>query len=512
MASPVKHPRSSFPWFRRATPPDLLKAEARKRLEAMGIEVKREVKRSLRTRDPHAAKLRQAQLSAEWDARWQEWRKLLKDGPRDLSQKEVYALSAEIAALMIEKHSDNPGAPEDWSTTGLSHEKERNRFFGVEQQAIGALFDITRSHLRKRGLVVSDASILAITNNFAVKDWGRIYETLGGRADGNYSEPQWLKDRPKVDFKADGSSSPSITLTELHTVWRTWGRIREPREVTVGSYKRTLDEFALFVGHEDATRITPDDVQGYLEKLKAGKLSPKSIRDRMTVIVAVFNKAVKAHKLPTSPAQGMLPSAGPRGRAKRKAFTPDQARLILKATRKETGFRRWAPWLMAYSGMRVEEAGQLRKLDVQKVGASYFVHLTEEAGHIKNREDRLVPLHSVIIAEGFIKFATECKTERLFPEASFGRKGDRRDRGSKVLAPWVRALGIDDLKVPPNHGWRHWFRRFAEMNSMAPEARRLIEGRTEGLTEETYGVNGREEWLAKEMEKLPSIIDGRDGQ
>lgn len=469
----------------------------------MGITVKREVKRSLRTRDPHAAKLRQAQLSAEWDARWQDWRKLLKDGPRVLTQKEVFAIAAEVAEALLAKHEDNPGVPRDWIEwdEGALHQ----RLYGTDR-AITACNAAIDARLASNDLVVAPESRAAIIAQFNDKDRWQLYRVLQKRASGDYSESEWLKARPKVDFKAEGSSSPSITLTELHTVWRTWGRIREPREGTVESYKRTLDEFALFLGHEEATKITPDDVQAYLEKLKAGKLSPKSIRDRMTVIVAVFNKAVKARKLPNSPAQGMLPSAGPRGRAKRKAFSPDQARLILKATRKETGFRRWAPWLMAYSGMRVEEAGQLRKIDVQKIGASYFVQLTEEAGHIKNREDRLVPLHSAVIAEGFVEFVDGCRTERLFPEACFGQKRDRRDRGSKVLAPWVRALGIDDLKVPPSHGWRHWFKRFADVNGIVPEARRLIEGRTEGLTEETYGVGDREEWLAKEMEKLPLII------
>ena len=75
-----------------------------------------------------------------------------------------------------------------------------------------------------------------------------------------------------------------------------------------------------------------------------------------------------------------------------------------------------------------------------------------------------------------------------------------------MLGAWVRSLGITDLNVPSSHGWRHWFKRFCEENGVAPEARRLIEGRTEGLTEEQYGVNGRETWLAKEIEKLPAIL------
>jgi hypothetical protein len=64
-------------------------------------------------------------------------------------------------------------------------------------------------------------------------------------------------------------------------------------------------------GHEDAGRVTLDDVHRYLEHLKAaGKLSRKSLRDRIASLHALFAKGVKARKLSDNPAKGMLPSAG----------------------------------------------------------------------------------------------------------------------------------------------------------------------------------------------------------
>lgn len=347
---------------------------------------------------------------------------------------------------------------------------------------------------------------MAITDLFVDHDWKRIYESLKGRAEGDYSEPEWLKVRPKVDFKVDASASP-LVFKSLLEVWRKEPREYEPRARTVDAYGRILDELADFLKHSNATTVTDDDVRRYLEWLDGKGLAVKTRKDRLTALKAIFQAGVIAKKLADNPAKSIRFKKGPKAKAKRRAFTPEEAALILTATRAEKGFKRWAPWLMAYSGMRVEEAGQIRKADVTTLKERHYIWLTDAAGHVKNRQDRIVPLHPSVIAEGFMEFVEGCKTERLFPEASIGRDGKQKDGGSGLLGRWIRKrLKIDDASVPPNHGWRHWFKRFCESNGVIAEARRLVEGRSEGLTEEQYGTNDREEWLAKELEKLPAII------
>lgn len=504
MAAPVKHPRSSLLWFRRGTPRDILRNMGR--LRAMGLAVTREVKQSLGTRDPREAKLLQAQLSAQWDERWQEWRRLLEDGPRVLTQKEVFAIAAEVAEGLLAKHEDNPGAPQDWTEwdEGAIH----HRLYGTDR-AIAACHAAIDARLSANGLVVAPESRAAIIVQFNDKDRWQLYKVLQKRASGDYSESAWLKARPKVDFKADASAI-HLTFKALLEVWRKEPREYEPRARTVGAYGRILDELAEFLKHSNAATVTDDDVRRYLEWLDGKGLAVKTRRDRLTALKAIFQAGVVAKKLAGNPAKDVRFKKGPKAKAKRRAFTPEEAALILIATREEKGFKRWAPWLMAYSGMRVEEAGQIRKADVRTLQGRHYVWLTDAAGHVKNRQDRIVPLHPAVIAEGFMEFVERCKTERLFPEASIARDGKQKDGGSGLLGRWIRKrLKIDDASVPPNHGWRHWFKRFCENNGVVAEARRLIEGRSEGLTEEQYGTNDREEWLAKEIEKLPAIISSQ---
>src|SRR5438270_5853861 len=105
-----KHPKTGIYWFRRATPRDLM--AARGQLEAFDIKVPREALKTLGTRDPDEAERLACEENQRCVARWNSWRKLLADGPRVLSQKEVFALSAQIARRLNEHMSDNPGDPE----------------------------------------------------------------------------------------------------------------------------------------------------------------------------------------------------------------------------------------------------------------------------------------------------------------------------------------------------------------------------------------------------------------
>src|SRR5436305_228311 len=94
MATPYRHPKTQVFWLRQRTPSEFVKA--RDRLAAHEIRVPDEVKISLRTRDPNGAKRKAHEAEQAWNQTWAEWRRLLSDGPRVLTQKEIFALSAEI--------------------------------------------------------------------------------------------------------------------------------------------------------------------------------------------------------------------------------------------------------------------------------------------------------------------------------------------------------------------------------------------------------------------------------
>jgi integrase len=199
-----------------------------------------------------------------------------------------------------------------------------------------------------------------------------------------------------------------------------------------------------------------------------------------------------------------------------KSFTEAEAQTILRAALaiddQETfaGAQRWIPWICAYSGARAGEITQLRGQDIEQRGDLWVMRLTPEAGTIKTRKPRAVPLHDHIIAQGFLDFVTRRGQGPLFYNADNGENGNdplnpRRPRAVKTrerLAHWVRDLGIDDPEVRPNHAWRHTFKQIAERHGISERVSDAITGHAAATVGRTYGAPTVED-MARELGKFP---------
>lgn len=98
----------------------------------------------------------------------------------------------------------------------------------------------------------------------------------------------------------------------------------------------------------------------------SGALSNRTVKMKLQNISTIMNWG--RHNDP----ENFLPSGNPLTGVKApdfsttpsylRAFTMDEARLVLSTARKESRpMLRWIPWLCAYSGMRVSEAGASSK-------------------------------------------------------------------------------------------------------------------------------------------------------
>lgn len=166
--------------------------------------------------------------------------------------------------------------------------------------------------------------------------------------------------------------------------------------------------------------VTLDDAAEYLKHISRtgpdGKApAQKNLHNRISILATLFAAGVGAEKLSTNPFKSIIPAKSLRGaKPPRRAFTEDEARIILRAARQQQdSWLRWGPWLMAYSGMRVTEAGQLRKIDIERNGDASFIHIRAAAGHVKNGADRLIPVHAALVTEGFLSFVASTTSERL---------------------------------------------------------------------------------------------------
>src|SRR5262249_48613216 len=123
------------------------------------------------------------------------------------------------------------------------------------------------------------------------------------------------------------------------------------------------------------------------------------------------------------------------------------------------------------------------------------LRLTPEAGTIKTGAIRVVPIHEHLIAQGFIDFVKSQGDRPLFynPER-VPKKVDPtnppRPRAVKTrerLAAWVRAIGIHDRGVRPNHAWRHTFKQVADRNDISERVSDEITGHAPLTVGRGYG-------------------------
>ncbi len=283
------------------------------------------------------------------------------------------------------------------------------------------------------------------------------------------------------------------TIVDDEVKRRSRGKDAKPLPaLTIKKYRDHCAAFAKWRKSENALTVTAAEGKGWIESLQdAGELSNRTVKAMLQNVRTVMNwgrqndpanffaagnplNGIKAPDYTTLPSY-------------LRAFTMDEAKLVLTAARKEDkAMFRWIPWLCAYSGMRVSEAGNLRKEDFFEIGGRWFWKVTTVgARSLKTASsERRIPVHKALVDEGLIDFVKAAKPGRLF-------KGDTKDAVliQPRISTWVRALIPFDKRpeLSPNHGWRHLFEDFCRRDHVPEDARNYITGRTDGGSRDMYG-------------------------
>jgi len=282
-------------------------------------------------------------------------------------------------------------------------------------------------------------------------------------------------------------------IIDEETRRRARGRNAKPLpERTVKKYRDAAAEFASFRGSEVASTVKAIEGKKWLEAMQdAQDLSNRTIKGKFQNVRTILNWGRQ------NDPESFMPSGNALNGVKTPdyattpsylhAFTLDEAALVLNATRKETKpIYRWIPWLCAYSGMRVNEAAQLRKEDFFEAGDHWFWKVTTAGGRSlkTGSSERRIPVHRTLIEEGLIRFVNEATAGRLF-------KGETKDIVSVQprISTWVRTL-IPFAQRPdlsPSHGWRHLFEDLCRRDEVPEDARNYITGRATGKSQDLYG-------------------------
>lgn len=576
LVRPMRRKDSRSVYFQQRIPADVKQAAIGRRFlefqvaeKGVRIEVTARtvhIKFSLRTSDPAKVKLRQAEATRQAELHWKALRQTKAVtlshrqcvafagrayqawASRDRRETTTAMVRVPVGALKpgeaakkwqwepAESHTID-GEPEVWAAAAAKLDPER----------LGALADRLLLAEGINGLHGLDAESREMLLDEIAKALRQAFEHRKRNAESDY-RPDPMADRfPSVDAfreqqqnlegpgrrsRSDGSStrssSPSPTKVSLMGLVEDWWREAKAtgrKPSTYESYRNSMATFVAFLKHDDAGRVTPDDILRFKDhRLDAinprtkKPVSAKTVKDSdLAGLKTVFGWAVSNRRLASNPAEGITLKVGKRVKLRSDSLTDEEAKAILSASlslqrgreaTKTFEAKRWVPWLAAYTGARVGELAQLRKQDVTREPLRegehcWIIRLTPEAGTIKTNEARTIVLHPHLVELGFPAFVQSAPTGHLF--LNVRRKGvlGPLQALKNRLGEFVRTV-IKDPNVKPMHGFRHRFKTIGIEAGMPMRVLDAIQGHAPRTAGEAYG-EVTVKAMADAMERLPRI-------
>lgn len=515
MTRPHKRPDSSFPAYRKRVPDDL-----------RSIVGKREIKISLRTRDPVEAKIAFARIAAEIEARWAQ----LRRGVIAVSQKQAVAMAGEIYRELVAAHEENPGEARVWTSKLLADwafqrpEKVRVFKMGMKPEETEKMLEkmrlnrhgrIVQDYLDRHGYRVDHESLIRIKKaaNEAIMQ-GR--EQLLRYAEGDYRPDPDAARFPALELSSQGAASGEALLGERSPL-DVFDKYAKESQLSHGTVKRWRPIVAKVQDeHPRLSGITREWCLTWKSRLVDSGLDNNTIKDAyLASLRSLCNWAVANGEMAGNPLDGITIKGSKKKKMRQQGFKDSEAKIILAATLnpvpdtfspQHAAARRWVPWLCCYLGARVGEVGQLRGADIKQDEGVWLVWITPDAGSTKDENARYVAIHPHLIEQGFLKFVKKSGTGPLFFDPRRRRGGsDANPQSKKIgerIAKWVRELGVDDTNILPNHAWRHRFKTIARKVKMDVGTRDYMQGHIPATEGEAYG-DFPPDVLLHEISKLP---------
>ena len=463
-----------------------------------------------------------------------------KGDGQTLTPKQARALSGAWYHWYVERHQARPRSAEHWDlvidrindelTDVIDPYRDR---YDPERQTIDDIWRVepearekirpmladwgeTAQFLAARRLVLDNAA-RDLFLDALFSDFWEALKLLLRNAQGDYSPDTWPLRFPKFETAVRTGLTP-------WQLFERWVEAKRPAPATVdrwrGVFIQLENQLEKDFGGRSAASITSEEAQEWIVELIGTERTPRTVKDVWLVACrTVFGEAVKLKLLARNVFTDVHVSV-PRSNVARetKAFRPEEAQTILQASlavtntdRASDAARRWVPWICAYTGARSGEITQLRGVDVIKQDGIVAIRITPEAGTVKTKQARLVPLHSHLIKQGFLSFVSrKGKGPRFYNSPKQSSKTDSPTNPSKArsvkareqLAEWVRQQGVDDPDVKPNHAWRHSFKQRAARAGIEAGIRDAICGHIPRTVADEYETPTLKD-MAAAMKKFP---------
>ncbi|RWH69497.1 MAG: hypothetical protein EOQ86_30375 [Mesorhizobium sp.] len=376
MSRPTKHRKTGVYWFRKRVPADVAVLTGR-----------REVNKTLGTKDPDEAKRKYAEVLVEFEHEWAQLRLGNRSvngsslgrpapagghalTPRLITDREAHVFAKAVHDEWLAKFYDNPSEQLHWHTElyeGMWKNyplPSTDPVAGVEGVAdpIAGTMPIENILWKSmRAGCTSRAEAILADNGYSDDPWSvhktaravgaalqRASLTLQRFERGEFEpeeEPGSLH-RPVTAQPTDGrppttaaakESSQAATLTSLVDGWWKESKAAGRKPSTYESYRDAFVYLARFLKHNDASKVTAKDVIAFKDHRlstpspKTGKMvSAKTVKDsNLSALKVVFGWGVANGLVSHNPAVGVTLKVGRPARHRSKGFSDEEAKTIL---------------------------------------------------------------------------------------------------------------------------------------------------------------------------------------
>ncbi len=326
--------------------------------------------------------------------------------------------------------------------------------------------------------------------------------------------PTWTPPSPPGKTSAKGGREPE-SVADLYKRWCAY-QTNKKAASTLRRYGPSLESLDRFWKGKDWRLIGGDEIFDWANHRRdVDGIAPRTInRNDLVAVSSVFAWATTrqgGRKRDENPAMGIKLDVDRQTTTREKFFKDAEVSAILLAARhakpsrrypRASASRRWAPWICAYTGARVQEVCWLSRQDIRKEDGIWVIHFPQT----KTNVARTVPMHPALIDEGLLGFWEKAPAGFLFvgdvPQKEGATRSPQEQRASE-LAEWVQEQVKLEDGVSPNHGWRHTFVTRAEEANISKRFSNAITGHNHGKDVSDGYFRGRMSALKVRMDKYP---------
>lgn len=303
-----------------------------------------------------------------------------------------------------------------------------------------------------------------------------------------------------------------ITLRDVVPYWIRRNAPSKNAEVDTDVALRRFEAAVGMVPLDEITKATGAKFVAYLLDGERGT-SRKTAGNRASAITALVNVAIKEDLMDRNPMD--LKFDTNIGAKRRTPWTDNELATIFRCTLFSNQMSEFPQWvdvtpedaravllLLAHTGARVGEIGQLRCHDFVAINGIRAIHITGEAGTVKTSEsERYVPLADHLLADPW--FASWLDRAMARTGLAMPSLHGRVHTPAETYTRWFRKLR-KELRLPMGHlygthKFRHWLRS-------ALAAKNVNENTADSITgHAAQGSSGRRVYTASAT--LPTMLE-----